>query len=238
MAFSFSDTDWESDISEVFEDAQSSDLESSNDTPSLTAEFKKYKNLLIKQLRLRWEISSLENYIKAKMIPRGLRLKKSPSSNLVKEGGQTFCDKWNQVLSNCSFRLMQLMVDINGNNITAINKQVEDARELIEKKKEENTFLELNEQVKHQLTNLQRDIKTRKKRKFIRDTEDYKKGLVYPNYDRPEAKYDMIVEGKKSNKYQQQPSKNEEREKQGGLKENQVQLRDRAKWAYPQRRKR
>ncbi|OCT82232.1 hypothetical protein XELAEV_18024748mg [Xenopus laevis] len=145
---------------EVFDNNSESEIPSDMETHSLVAEFK--------------------NYIKAKMVPRGLRLKKSPSFNLKKSGGQEFLDKWNLILSDCS---LNLMIDENTKNITKINKQVQEEKRKLEEKKEDKQFSDLNDRIKSELTKIQQEIKTRKKKTFLRDTKDYKKGQVYVTHE-------------------------------------------------------
>ncbi|OCT89896.1 hypothetical protein XELAEV_18018510mg [Xenopus laevis] len=239
MAFLFNDSEWESDINEVFDNVSESEAYSDTEIRSLVAEFKVYKKTLIQQMRLRWEISSLENYVKAKMVPRGLRLKKSPSFNLKKSGGQEFLDKWNSILSDCSPKLMQLMIVENTKNITQINKQVEEERSKLEENKEDNQFSALNDKIKSELMKIQQEIKIRKKKKFLRDTEDYKKGQVYVTHENqfnPSDNEQEYSEGRQGRKLQ---SKNGERDQQEERKEREghIQLRDRSKWGYSPKRR-
>ncbi|OCT91315.1 hypothetical protein XELAEV_18014366mg, partial [Xenopus laevis] len=232
------DSEWESDINEVFDNSSTADSISDLDGQSLIADFKLYKKTLIQQMRLRWEISSLENYVKSKMVPRGLRIKKIPGQNLKKSGGQEFVDKWNNILSECSFKLMQLMIDESTRNILLVNKQVEIEKLALEEKREDKQFNELNENVKKELIKIQQEIKIRKKRKFIRDTEDYKKGQIYALHDFQSSMSDSEQESTESGQKKKQ-SKNGEKDRYDGQKEKdgQIQLRDRSKWGYPSKRR-
>ncbi|OCT67205.1 hypothetical protein XELAEV_18038488mg [Xenopus laevis] len=182
-------------------------------------------------IRLRWEISSLENYVKSKMVPRGLRLKKTPGQNLKKSGGQEFIDKWNNILSECSLKLMQLMIDESTRKILQINKQVALEKRTLEEKKEDKQFAELNENVKKDLIKIQQEIKIQKKRKFIRDTDDYKKGQVYALQESQNSMSDSEQEVSEA-RYRKKYSKNGEKDRQGEQREKdgQIQLRDRTKW--------
>ncbi|OCT74332.1 hypothetical protein XELAEV_18033298mg [Xenopus laevis] len=220
MAFAFSDSEWESDINEVFDNSSTADSISDLDGQSLIADFKLYKKTLIQQMRLRWEISSLENYVKSKMWRPGI------------------LDKWNNILSDCSFKLMQLMIDESTRNILLVNKQVEIEKLALEEKREDKQFNELNENVKKELIKIQQEIKIRKKRKFIRDTEDYKKGQIYALHDFQSSMSDSEQEFTESGQKKKQ-SKNGEKDRHDGQneKDGQIQLRDRSKWGYPSKRR-
>lgn len=49
----------------------------------------------IKEIRLWWDVCSLENYLKCKRIPRGLRIRKFPSFDVAE-----FEQAWNGVLTD------------------------------------------------------------------------------------------------------------------------------------------
>ncbi|OCT78050.1 hypothetical protein XELAEV_18029147mg [Xenopus laevis] len=62
----------------------------------------------LKEIKLWWEIASFEKYITLNMIPRGLRIKKYPTS---RTSNIELMNNWNSILSDCSPRLMNLIVE-------------------------------------------------------------------------------------------------------------------------------
>ncbi|OCT70285.1 hypothetical protein XELAEV_18037207mg [Xenopus laevis] len=77
---------------------------------SLREHFNKLETLSLKEMRTWWEIASFEKYLSLKMIPRGLRIKKYPT---FLTNDDECMDQWNKILSDCSLRLMALLIDKN-----------------------------------------------------------------------------------------------------------------------------
>ncbi|CAC5383840.1 unnamed protein product [Mytilus coruscus] len=69
--------------------------------------FKKLRSFTIKIIKTEHHISNLEIYIDQGIIPKGLVLKASPLTTLEKSN--RFFHRWNNILFNSSFSLMDLL---------------------------------------------------------------------------------------------------------------------------------
>lgn len=58
------------------------------------------------EMRTSWDANTLRMYTDRDMIPRGLRLKKIPTTIYSTE----FTKEWNQILSKCSGDLIKLII--------------------------------------------------------------------------------------------------------------------------------
>ncbi|OCT71917.1 hypothetical protein XELAEV_18034894mg [Xenopus laevis] len=68
--------------------------------------FWKLEKLTIKELKIWWDTISLEKFISKGMIPRGLRIRKYPAYEIKDD---VLLKKWNDTLTNCLLKLMQLL---------------------------------------------------------------------------------------------------------------------------------
>lgn len=66
----------------------------------------KWEKLKNKQTRIWWDAATLKTYVEKSIIPRGLRMNKMPTSVQT----DTFMVEWNSVLSDCSIKLMKLLI--------------------------------------------------------------------------------------------------------------------------------
>lgn len=135
----------------------------------------KLEKLKGKELRTWWDATTLKSYISKKMIPRGLRLKKFPTSNY----SESFTTEWNDTLTDCSLKLMGLLVKQEDLMLNDLNIEIQALEQLIttEHNKEEYTLLK--EKMETNLRKLEDDVMNMKKVKFNRDTLDYQKQQVY-----------------------------------------------------------
>ncbi|OCT65675.1 hypothetical protein XELAEV_18041911mg [Xenopus laevis] len=115
--------------------------------------FRNLERAMRKEIRLWWDVCSLENYLKCERIPRGLRIRKFPAFEVITP---EFEQAWNETLTECSMNLMRLILE-------------RDKRELAITKEEIN---DLNKIYESNVKNLKRD-------KFQRDKRDYDNQTVY-----------------------------------------------------------
>ncbi|OCT72119.1 hypothetical protein XELAEV_18035085mg [Xenopus laevis] len=134
----------------------STDVDTSSDYSNITRIFRDFEHKLTKELYIWWEMASLEKYVTSQMIPLGLRIKKFPS---FMERDEIFMGSWNKILSDCSLRLMELMIEYK----TKIHLDVKGELRMIEK------------DIEQYRTQARFDIL----KKFNRDSLDYMKDQVY-----------------------------------------------------------
>lgn len=73
---------------------------------NVESDFRKLELRMQKELKVFWNHTTLNSYVKSQMIPRGLRMRKNTTSMCTPE----FQTQWNDALSKCSLELMSLIV--------------------------------------------------------------------------------------------------------------------------------
>ncbi|OCT60421.1 hypothetical protein XELAEV_18046443mg [Xenopus laevis] len=91
---------------ETVEGVSVNEKEKQTDTNMQTL-FKQLQKVSIKETKLWWEITTLQNYIKVKRVPRGLRIKKFPAFEVQDKDVMT---EWYEALTDCSLKLMGILV--------------------------------------------------------------------------------------------------------------------------------
>ncbi len=125
-------------------------------------------------LRNKWHAITLSEYIRQKMISRGLHITKSPS---FAKDNTAFISAWNSILYKYYFALMALTIQF-------LNEDEQSLEGLSENNP---TVLKQMEKIDVKLTEYAQEIKEQKKKKFLRDEKDYKIGHVY-FWSKPESK--------------------------------------------------
>ncbi|XP_069609164.1 uncharacterized protein [Ranitomeya imitator] len=155
----------------------SMDLSSTTDRSEsdlFSTDVNKLEKLMINEMKVWWDFTTLDNYVQKDMIPRGLRIKKIPTTIY----SQQFVDEWNMILSNCSTKLMQLIMKYEDIKLKNIQSEINDIKTSLEKK----DINKYNEELKNIKTSLLKSedlIMSRKKNKFQRDLSDYQNNQVY-----------------------------------------------------------
>lgn len=150
---------------------------------------------------------TLSDYLRKKIIPRGLRLQKAPALGL---DNPDFCQRWTEILNKCSFDLMALAINELNEQLEKTRAEVKQLdvqlnKELADRKK----LTELKKDIEQYAAQCSNEIRTRKKVKFARDMDDYKQKKVYFWRDgKPEQRERQHRDNTRygSRGYRQQPS--------------------------------
>lgn len=137
--------------------------------------FLNLEKLLISELKTWWDHNSLKMYIEKQMIPRGLRLKKIPTTSY----SDAFITKWNDILSSCSLSLMDLIVTEEITKLQSLHAEIEKTQTNLNVYTDTEDFSSLQEKMTNNIAKLESTIMNLKKSKFQRDLEDYNKNQVY-----------------------------------------------------------
>lgn len=157
---------------------------------------RRYEELHQKESRLWWEASTLKKYCTERIVPRGLRLRKLPTTVFSPE----FLKKWEEILLEASLSLMGLIIDEE----TAILKEQEVEMERIKGElkgfETMDTYQDLMKETKDRIEKMERAISDTKHRKYTRDMEDFHLGRIYNWSRKGELKKKPILKKKKSRK--------------------------------------
>lgn len=137
--------------------------------------FERLKTLMRKEMRLWWDCTGLQRYIDECMVPRGLRIKKSPSTIY----SDLFIVEWNDILSKCSFDLMRLISTYEEKLLVDVNQNIVSLKESVMQYRSLSIYDDLNTDLQLNISNLETEIMETKRSKYLRDLKDYEDGTVY-----------------------------------------------------------
>lgn len=166
----------ERQAADIFSDIGGDDLPLFSNTDDTTDLCHRLEKSMIKEMRLWWDISTLENYLKVGRIPRGLRIRKFPAfSDISKD----FVESWNNTLTACSSKLMELIIDFHTKRHCLIQSDIKRIQlELLNHEAKTDTAELLNE-IKYRVNKFEAEVKRTKREKFLRDKRDYELNRVY-----------------------------------------------------------
>ncbi|XP_041424742.1 uncharacterized protein LOC121395395 [Xenopus laevis] len=137
---------------------------------------KKFQKLSIKELKLWWEISTLQNYLKVGRVPRGLRIKKFPAFEIQDKG---LMDDWYGVLTDCSLKLMKILIDKYQQEQERLGQEITQIETIMNVYKGNSDFEKFIKKMKIDIDTLENKIMEMKQRKFLRDKSDYDQNRVF-----------------------------------------------------------
>lgn len=136
---------------------------------------RKLEKLIFREMKIWWDQTTLKSYIERKMVPRGLRLKKSTTFPYPPE----FQIKWDDILSKCSMELMTLIIQQEELQLADIQKDITSLQESTSKIISEQDFDDWNKNINIKLEETEDYIINVKESKLKRDQEDYDNHKVY-----------------------------------------------------------
>ncbi|KAM4017383.1 uncharacterized protein ACNLHF_007006 isoform 1-T3 [Anomaloglossus baeobatrachus] len=161
-------TKWLDDADEVFSERTSEGLgNTKNNLKNIFSDLLLAYKLNIKSW---WEVQSLEQYIKQKIVPRGLRVnlvpaERSRTENLLK--------RWEEELTNSSIRLMTILVDEEKVTLEKTSRDLQTLREEALKHQGDSDFGTKEIALQIAVDKYQQNLKTRKHKHFLRDLGDF-----------------------------------------------------------------
>lgn len=133
------------------------------------------EKLRLSENKIWWDKNMLQRYREENIIPRGLRMKKQPTTLYDAD----FQDRWNNILSQCSLALMELIVEKEITVLEQMKIEINDKEKILQSQitesEREDIFKSLNDKIKKQ----EDSFVSVKQRKFMRDQQDYKSGSIY-----------------------------------------------------------
>ncbi|XP_071969727.1 uncharacterized protein [Engystomops pustulosus] len=125
--------------------------------------------------RVWWNIRSLEEYHKLKMSPRGLRIHIFPSWEVVDDEKE----RWEKGLHQCSFILINMLLDHDRGLLSRIREQIKKAEVDLEKFDRDTQVIPFQAKLKETIDAYEKEIIKGKKEKFARDKRDYENGRIF-----------------------------------------------------------
>ncbi|XP_041420374.1 uncharacterized protein LOC121394195 [Xenopus laevis] len=128
------------------------------------------------EVTINLHISTLAQYVKARFIPRGLRVNLQP--NLCADDS-VLTKRWEEICNKCSLDLMVLTIERLQEKVKSVRLKVADLKEKVTAK--EGTEVTKNILAEHAdlLLRHREKLVERKQRKFERDAKDFRENRVY-----------------------------------------------------------
>ncbi|XP_063769169.1 CD180 antigen [Pseudophryne corroboree] len=132
--------------------------------------FFKLEQLLKDEMRHWWDSVSLKKYLTSKQIPRGLRIFKT----LGIQDDPTLLSNWDRSLDECSFKLIELLVNYREKKVIEIGKKIEEIKGTLIKYKDLPIFSERDKNTNKRVEQFEKELVETKNKKLLRDDNDYK----------------------------------------------------------------
>lgn len=147
----------------------------------LTSRMYKLESLTMKETKLWWDCTTLQSNADKAMIPSGLRMKKFLSFTYP----ETFKQQWENVLTQCSHKLIKLIITHEQETLTQIQMDISTLQATADIHATSEEYKKRHAARLKHISKLEDQITDTKKRKFARDATDYQRGEVYtwPNTD-------------------------------------------------------
>lgn len=138
--------------------------------------------LFEKKIKTWWDIVSFEQYLTAKLIPRRLRWEVPPNDGLMDEHSMR---EWEKFFTDKGLELIEFLLARKRRKMTLLETQIAELKSSIESHKESEEFLRLAAELKNKLVKWDYETQNKKKKKYIRDFEDFGKGNIYKWQSKP-----------------------------------------------------
>lgn len=133
-------------------------------------------NLLKKNSHLYWHIQYFKSYITEKVCPLGLWIQMFPT---IKDPSPDFRKSWENILTNCSIELMQQLTTQYRTDMTSLDVEIDRLLNQFPNIKDSASFTNRWKEVRDKVENLNKDIITKKQRKFFQDKLAFSEGYAY-----------------------------------------------------------
>ncbi|XP_073399687.1 uncharacterized protein [Dendrobates tinctorius] len=119
---------------------------------------------------------TLTEYLKVQRIPRGFQVPLRPT---LFSDSHDFCSRFEQIINKCSFDLITLTLEHLHLGITKCKEEISNIETQLASSTTTEEFNNLKTKSNGVIEQHRRDTETRKRNKFVRDTEDYEQNRVY-----------------------------------------------------------
>ncbi|CAJ0933915.1 unnamed protein product [Ranitomeya imitator] len=122
-----------------------------------------------------WNIKSLEEYKKANLVPRGLRIQIFPAWEATPE----FQSTWEAGLAKCSTILLDMLIEHDQILLNKIKTEIKTCENKLGDFDKDILVSPFQLKLKNQIDIFEKEIISRKRNKFYRDKSDYTSGKAY-----------------------------------------------------------
>lgn len=135
--------------------------------------FVRLKNLMIVEVHGNWDVAFLEKYLDDQMVPRSLRFEISPQDDDIDIA------VWYKYFNDVGLDLLRFLIGRKRRKLNKLDEDITDVKTKLTPYKELDEYKNRSDSLKRILEKEDIDQKTKKKKKYSRDQEDYKTNQVF-----------------------------------------------------------
>lgn len=159
----------ELDLEDLFSDKKSRE-------DDLAQSFRKLGHCMDKKSNVWWDQSTMEKYLKDNLIPRKLRWDVPINDGLL---GKDDIDEWFTFFEGKGREVMEFLIKRKQRKLKLLDNQIKEIRDKIYPLKETPEYIRLMGELQKNMQKKDLENKNGKKKKYIRDLEDYQNKRVY-----------------------------------------------------------
>ncbi|CAH2251882.1 Hypothetical predicted protein, partial [Pelobates cultripes] len=148
-----------------------------NQTNSYNIKDYQYKltKAMNQEVRIIWEVATLEKYLKEKITPRGLRYNKYPTFD---KGEEEFIEEWQEMLENFAFTTMRMIIKRRKITLSKLDKDINETQNLLINHTSPEEYETITKNIQKQIEKTETETIQIKKKKYKRDKYDYDNNQV------------------------------------------------------------
>lgn len=120
--------------------------------------FVRLKNLMISEIHLQWDKAFLEQYIKERMVPRGLRWDIHPQQD------ESDLESWFKYFNETGLKLLQFLVDRKSVKLSLIDSKIKELRDKLTPYKSTAEYTLLSTNLRSTLEREEKDQRNKNKK--------------------------------------------------------------------------
>lgn len=133
-------------------------------------------NALEKQVRTRWDICTIEHYLKEQIIVRSLRWAVAPDDGL--EDLESMIE-WLRFFNGVGLKLQELVLHRKKKKMNKLEAKINQLQTQLDLIKDSQQITDLNNRIKKRLEKVDMDTHKKKTKTFYRDLNDFKTKTIY-----------------------------------------------------------
>lgn len=135
--------------------------------------FTRLKNLTTSEMHTQWDIAFLETYIREAMVPRSLRWEVPPQQ------GDPDLEGWVKFFNDAGLGLLRFLIQRKSDKLLRLDGEIKNIKEQLTPHINSEDYKEQSKGLLKTLEKEDKDQKIKKKKKYIRDKQDYQSGLIF-----------------------------------------------------------
>lgn len=135
--------------------------------------FLRLKNIMVSELHLQWDLVFLEQYVTESMVPRSLRWDIHPQ-----QGDGDF-ESWFKYFNDAGIDFLSFLITRKRDRLSVLDREIRELKDGLLTYKNSVEYNSLSSNLQVHLIKEDKDQRTKKHKKYLRNVGDYKSGRVF-----------------------------------------------------------